>query len=109
MEVRTEVLANALLEGEVQRLCALCLELDPAELDVSYGWACDLDVDLLWKAQRISTAALASFVNRNTASGIFSQGAPICTSTAFTSRSNSRCVTRPTSTSRAQMPRSSRG
>jgi hypothetical protein len=70
VEVRTEPLTDPVLEGQLGVLYELCLEFDSGEIDVSYGWACNLDADQLWKDQRIPTSSLPSFVNRSTAEGI---------------------------------------
>jgi hypothetical protein len=74
MEVRTHPFEEGMLEEQLDVIYELCLEFDPRELDVSYGWACKLDVDALWKKQRIPTAELASFVRRSMAEGIFELG-----------------------------------
>ena len=74
MEVRTEPLTDPVLEDQLDLLYELCLEFDSGEIDVSYGWACNLDVDQLWKDQRIPTSSLPSFVNRSTSEGIVDLG-----------------------------------
>jgi hypothetical protein len=74
MEVRTEPLEKTRLEEQLQSIYELCLELDPQRVAVSYGWACNLDVDSLWQDQRIPTSELGSFVERAISTGIFELG-----------------------------------
>ena len=74
MQVRTEPLTDALFEREIGHVYELCLEFDPEQLDVAYGWACNLDMDDLWKNNRIRTNDLAAFVNRSTSEGIVELG-----------------------------------
>ena len=69
MEVRTESLEKSRLQERLQ-----CLQLDPHHVNVSYGWACNLDVDSLWQDQRIPTSELGSFVERAILNGIFELG-----------------------------------
>jgi len=58
-EIRTRVLDADTLAGQCRVLCDLCVDLDPIGLDVSYGWACDLDQDELYLDHRIETRGLA--------------------------------------------------
>jgi hypothetical protein len=73
-EVRTRVLDADTLAGQFRVLCDLCVDLDPVGLDVSYGWACDLDQDDLYLDHRIETRGLSDFVRRATESGVFTLG-----------------------------------
>jgi hypothetical protein len=41
---------------------------------MSYGWACDLDQDDLYLDHRVQSSALNDFVDRSTASGVFTLG-----------------------------------
>jgi hypothetical protein len=74
MEVRSQPLERVIIEQQLGVIYELCLEFDPRELDVSYGWACHLDIDKLWKDQRIPTTGLSSFVSRSTSEGIVQVG-----------------------------------
>lgn len=75
MEVRTQPLEPSALVAQLQAVCELCAALDPVGLDVSYGWACDLeDDDDLYVDHRIGTSALSDFVESSRARGVFTLG-----------------------------------
>lgn len=74
MEIRTQPLDAGTLAAQFRALCDLCVALDPVGLDVSYGWACNLEQDDLYSDHRIQSAALSDFVDRSAASGVFTLG-----------------------------------
>src|SRR5262245_56450164 len=74
MEVRTEPLEEARLQTQPDLVYRLCPQFDPHELDISYGWACHLDIDSLWKDHRIPTSKLVPFVQRAISNGIVELG-----------------------------------
>jgi hypothetical protein len=74
LEVRTQILDGAALAARFRAVCDLCVVFDPVGLDVSYGLACDLDMDELYSDHRIESSALLEFVARSTARGVFKLG-----------------------------------
>ena len=73
-EVRTEPLRGDRLQAQLGALCELCTRFEPGELNVSYGWACNLEVDDLWKARSISASSLSSFIDESISNGVFELG-----------------------------------
>jgi hypothetical protein len=74
MEVRTEPLEEGRLEGQLRLLYELCPQLDSLELDVSYGWACHLDIDRMWQDHRIPASELVTFIGQAISEGIVELG-----------------------------------
>ena len=74
MEVITQRLDGAALVQYLRLVADLCVALDPSGLDVSYGWACDLEIDELYRDHRIESHGLLDFVEDSTRRGAFTLG-----------------------------------
>jgi hypothetical protein len=74
VEFHTQQLDNAKLAAQLRLIAELCVEFDPSGLDVSYGWACKLGIDDLYKDHRVESDRLLDFVEESTDRGIFILG-----------------------------------
>jgi hypothetical protein len=74
VQIVTQQLDDATLEAQLRLVSELCAAFDPSGLDVSYGWACELDIDELYRDHRIDSHRLLDFVDESTRRGVFTLG-----------------------------------
>lgn len=74
VEVRTQPLDGAALVSQPRLVAELCLALDPSGLNVSYGWACHLEIDALYTDHRIESHHLLDFLDESARRRAFTLG-----------------------------------
>ena len=74
MEVATEQLDSAALVRQLRLVAELCYTLDPSYLNISYGWACNLEIDELSSDHQIESRGLLDFVDKSSRRRAFTLG-----------------------------------
>lgn len=74
MEVRTGPLSESQLEQEIDNLAGLLARKGLRELQVAFGWDCNLSIDEMWQYQPVKSAELSSFISGAEERGILTLG-----------------------------------
>ena len=74
MEIRTRILSAQEFESQLEVLLGACLSVGNGELAVSFGWACNLDIDQLYEPHTLQAQDLDAFIAEHRASGAFTLG-----------------------------------
>ena len=74
VEIATQQLDNATLEAQLRLVAELCAAFDASGVNVSYGWACELDIDELYTDHLIESHRLLDFVGESIRRGVFTLG-----------------------------------
>jgi hypothetical protein len=74
VEIVTQQLDNATLEAQLRLVAELCPAFDPSGVNVSYGWACELDIDELYRDHLVESHRLLEFVDESIRRGVFTLG-----------------------------------
>jgi hypothetical protein len=62
------------IRAEVDHICEILHQHCITELILSYGWACHIDHDELWRNRPVATTDLPDFVDRAISAGIYIPG-----------------------------------
>ena len=73
-EIRTEPLNISQLATSVTDITALLQSRDLDSVEVTYGWACKLPEDQLWRPKEIKTQQLQFFIERSVDTGVYQFG-----------------------------------
>jgi len=74
VEIRSGILTQTQLEGEVSTIIDVFQAQHCDNLLVSYGWECDLDPDELYQEKPMPLSSLRDFIRQSTNDGIFELG-----------------------------------
>lgn len=74
MELRTGTLTLTQMQDEVSSIASLLRRTGKHDLLVSYGWACDLDIDELYQDRPLPLSDLSGFIARSEQDGVFTLG-----------------------------------
>lgn len=71
-EIACGPISESAMVDEFPFVCSLFLDGGPGPVEVSvmYGWACNLDFDVLWKPKDIAVANLYDWIKRSIQDGV---------------------------------------
>jgi hypothetical protein len=74
VEIVTQQLDKAPLEAQLHLVAELCAAFDPSGVNVSYGWACELNIDELYTDHLIESHRLLDFIDESIRQRVFTLG-----------------------------------
>lgn len=69
VEYRTQILTTGQIAKEIDHIVSFLQKAGKHEIEIYFGWGCDLDQDALYQSQYMPTAKLSIFIEQSILSG----------------------------------------